>query len=688
MMKLKLIVVSFYLFTCCAINANFFKKFGEAIEETGKSIGDATRQIEEEIGKTLDPESTPERPSRPATDSGANGSTPTENQNSLPANPSAAEAPPVQVLSPSATQPDFNEVWEAETYRFENQPIDKERVFFSPDGETVAYVARKGSRVAMCFNDQLGPTFDEILTKPVFSDDSKMHAYVGRKRDNLHVVINNHDVGPPFVRFDHKEIKISQTAGLVAYAVVVKQGEDPVLYINHKKVGQYYDFPSFSVSNNGENFTYLGFVNSDGTRWLNLNGKTKELPKKEGIYHQSAFLDAGFFPASNQHYAIIRDQKSRTEVQTYMMTGGQKWDNIESVDGIWESEDWILIQSGRNLFLNGELIETGIERDSAVVRPKEKKWAALKKYKNGYTVVSNFHEESFEYGEIRDLQITPSGKRFAYTCSNNGPKFFVVDGEEYGPFTRYAETTIEFSKNEESWIASVINGVQLGGPNLFFFNGEKFQRESILESCVSDDGLYFATLSNSRREKKPLLSNKENYLAEEHTFVERGRPPGENSAFIDPGNTLVYVSNIGEPGYNTINFDGKVARFQGWIPYSMPLEEPEFHQPEGTASLIKLFSQRGGWAAVSALTNPDQRTGSPFFYGDNRRSFSTKFDTTHDADIDSAALFINWDFHKFAYQMILPVNWKDIVDEYHYVTYMAKFTKDGDWHLVTRRLKE
>lgn len=69
-------------------------------------------------------------------------------------------------------------------------------IFFSPDGQKVAYAVSKDDGWALSVNGVTGPAFDS-LSDVVFSPDSEHFAYTGRKEAKEFVVID-HEIGPGF----------------------------------------------------------------------------------------------------------------------------------------------------------------------------------------------------------------------------------------------------------------------------------------------------------------------------------------------------------------------------------------------------------------------------------------------------------------------------------------------------------
>ena len=110
----------------------------------------------------------------------------------------------------------------------------------SPQLDGFAYVVKSDKGVAVYRNDEQRGEFDDFQAYSLkFSDEGSAFAFVMKKADKWHVVVNN-DVSPGYDDVD--ELSAPDKAGHIAYVATV--GGKDALYIDHKKVREIEGFVS------------------------------------------------------------------------------------------------------------------------------------------------------------------------------------------------------------------------------------------------------------------------------------------------------------------------------------------------------------------------------------------------------------------------------------------------------------
>ncbi len=90
--------------------------------------------------------------------------------------------------------PAFDALSSSAAYDSPNSGLDTSTVTFSPNGERVAYVARRGEKRLIVVDGQEGPEYQFILSQPLFSEDSAHVAYVAWENNTIVVVVDGKPV--------------------------------------------------------------------------------------------------------------------------------------------------------------------------------------------------------------------------------------------------------------------------------------------------------------------------------------------------------------------------------------------------------------------------------------------------------------------------------------------------------------
>ena len=174
------------------------KKAEEAVKEVEKHVTGEGEGAKEKQGSQKDGEATPAETPKP----GAEGSGSTSSE--VVAEASSAQAGALSV-QPSRVVP------------LGTLPADVklESVVFSPLLDRAAWVGRSGSRQAVFVNGKAGPAGDEVVSGIAFSPDGATVAYVLRRGDLQHLVVND-QVGEGIEHINRQSLVFSASGARVA----------------------------------------------------------------------------------------------------------------------------------------------------------------------------------------------------------------------------------------------------------------------------------------------------------------------------------------------------------------------------------------------------------------------------------------------------------------------------------------
>lgn len=224
------------------------KKTDEALKEVEKQLTDEKDEAEgsKEEGTSGDasPDAAPKSSPTSSPQGQADAAEPSQPQGTL-------DVAPARVVALGTVPADFK----------------KETLLFSPNLDRVAWIGRVGSRQAVYVNGEAGPAGDQILGTPMFNADGSRIAYVLRRGDTQHLVIDG-QMSEGFERIDLKSMQFSKSGkrfAAHAYGPEIEDGAPrEFVCVDGEQIGPLRGIQALRFV--GEEVAYIHAVRAEGSK--------------------------------------------------------------------------------------------------------------------------------------------------------------------------------------------------------------------------------------------------------------------------------------------------------------------------------------------------------------------------------------------------------------------------------------
>jgi Tol biopolymer transport system component len=349
-----------------------------------------------------------------------------------------------------------------------------ETVVFSPDGNRIAYRAKKGEKWCAVLDGKIGPEFD-VVCEAIFSPDGRRVAYAAEEGGTWHVVVDG-QIGPAYNQV--REPVFSPDGKRVAYEAEI-DGKWRAI-VDGRPQAPFDEVGGVEFSPGGEHFKYVVYMGTkdrrqrlvidekpmkafdristscfsrDGTRWayVGVEGRGNRTAwhhvfvdgQKIGAYTGSSF--AAFFLTfsdDGEHLAfeacvdgkkvLIVDGEAKTE----LLDGKVYWDTDLFKRSARLAYVWHINGKAR-VVLDGkpgpaydQILST--ERGSVVYSDDDSHHAYVAQ-KGQKDVVVVDGDESPEYDDVwsYSLQLSRDGRTHAFVAPEGKRRFMVVNGRPH-----------------------------------------------------------------------------------------------------------------------------------------------------------------------------------------------------------------------------------------------------------------
>ncbi|MFG0257637.1 MAG: hypothetical protein ACF8GE_07025 [Phycisphaerales bacterium JB043] len=318
----------------------------------------------------------------------------------------------------------------------------------SPAPADLATVGPAGSRMAVYYNGEPGPKFDEIIaTQPtpegggglqiMFSPDGSRIAYAGRKRDKFTLIIDDQEVAtglydgnqnsiegigftPDSQHYFYRLGKLDEN-GARTWSFVMDGVPSPAL-----SDGRFQAL----VSPVGNGYVLIGTLKETGEQVMIRDGSVVDARPTKFMYSPDGRLYTLEHDSTGNQISLKLDGQA-------LYTGAY---SVHEIILAPEGESWAMIghphdgQDGPRLILNGEVIEgrllnLGMQKPFQF-SPDGSRWSAIMMPDHGrqYAVIDG--EEGDEYQSIESVTFSPDSQHVSYWGRSPSGAFFVIDGEE------------------------------------------------------------------------------------------------------------------------------------------------------------------------------------------------------------------------------------------------------------------
>jgi hypothetical protein len=266
------------------------------------------------------------------------------------------------------------------------QDVDSSKLWFSPDGNRFAYVARNGKKRHAVVDGRLGPPFEDVRDLG-FSSDGSLTAYSAKSHKQWSIVVN-HRAGPLFDAINDS-CEFSRSGRHYAYAAF-RSGQAWVVH-DGRLFGPFADLGADArisagcpviLSDDGKHFACV--VKLDGVERVLVDG-------------------------------VLRDAFSRIHYPLVFSPDGARF----AYSAEREEQALLVVDGHANPIANEVL--------SVQFSPNARRIACI--VRNGQrarAIVDGVHGPEFD--SIRDLIFSPDNRRVAYTAKRDGRYLEVIDG--------------------------------------------------------------------------------------------------------------------------------------------------------------------------------------------------------------------------------------------------------------------
>ncbi|MCK4739468.1 MAG: PD40 domain-containing protein [Deltaproteobacteria bacterium] len=305
--------------------------------------------------------------------------------------------------------------------------IRRDIFVFSPEGNTVAYVAKKGSQWLTVINGEEGEPFQAIARKTlVFSPNGERVAY-GAQKNNKWLVVLDGKSGPTYEMILMKSLVFSPSSA--RFAVAFSENSKSFVILDNIK-GNLYDeiLPeSITFSPDNKKLAYAARAGADWFIVTHSNGVVTRAKSFDKIFPKSLVFSPDskrlFFSATKNKfvYGVLGDELSPpykyiAEETTRFSPNGEVVAYAAK-----KPKQWFFVSSGEPAI--GPYASFG--RESITFSPNGSNLAYIAKNKDGWIVVVNqIAHEPYDAVMKGTLQLDDDGLA-TYVVINDGEVFVV-----------------------------------------------------------------------------------------------------------------------------------------------------------------------------------------------------------------------------------------------------------------------
>ncbi|MEN6356144.1 MAG: hypothetical protein ABFD83_03560 [Armatimonadota bacterium] len=426
---------------------------------------------------------------------------------------------------------------------------------FSPDGNRLAYTARKGSKWVMVVDGKESAEFDGVR-EPYFSADSKHICYVGFRGKDAILVLDGKECGkypgicmnfPSFTaKTPQRQIDTMYCPGIFgpngrfAYSAVKARGKDGtdkiVAVIDGKETSAYDGIGGIEFSPDGK---HVAFVARKAERkFVVLDGKP------EAKYGDIDGL-LTFSPDSKRLAYVATNYDANGDGQSFVVLDGKPGQKFHDISGISvsfspdskhlsyfaspDSEKYCMVVDGKAGKTYDEVGEMGRE-PCQIYGPDGRLYYSATKGDKHYMVIDGVQSPVYDDMVQPYPVLSRDGKHYAFTAMKNDRWFVVHDGVEgahYG--TIYDASLAITGDNKLVYKAAKPDSCQY----ITVIDGK--EHPEIENPAFSPDGTRMAY----------IMENDNNFINKESVMLD-GRKIGEfESVFgfnFDPNNNLTFLA--------------------------------------------------------------------------------------------------------------------------------------------------
>ena len=331
-------------------------------------------------------------------------------------------------------------------------------VWVSPDGQRLAYKAKKGKKWVVVVDDVEGQEYDEILGLLKFSPDGKRFMYAGRRGDKFVMVVDGMESKEYDGIFNYFFTPDSHRHVIVAMRAIAS-GRPKFIIVTDGSEGPEYDEIRQS-SLEGQRIAYSA---RRGKKWVLVKDSIESQEFEEFGWRMAFSPDSQRFAYSAKHegkWKVIVDGAEKGDYEAVRPFGSAEQPAFFSADGqrvayaAKRGGMWFAVIDG----VEGPPYDF-IEGDSSQFSPDSQRviYTAMKGEK--WRVVLD-GVEGKGYDRVAPVQFSPDGRKIAYIAMQEGRLFLVtngIEGPKYQAPARSYWSDIRFSPDSQR-VAYLIPG--------------------------------------------------------------------------------------------------------------------------------------------------------------------------------------------------------------------------------------
>ncbi|MBW8782592.1 MAG: PD40 domain-containing protein [Verrucomicrobia bacterium] len=302
---------------------------------------------------------------------------------------------------------------------------------FSPDGQRLAYIAKKGTKTVVVVDGKEGPAYDKIGNPiPAFSADGRHMAYTARNYGQPEVVVLDGQPGPGFDNIPATSLIFSPDGGRLAYGGQSENGKWRV--VTDGLAGPEYDqVDNLVFSPDGRHLAYHA---KRAGKWTLIVDRAEIATGEE--------FAKGFatFSPDNQRIAQALKQDDKWKVITAALDGSAS----HVVGGEFDRG-------------------TGL-----VVFSRDSKHLAFVGWNGDKRMAVLDEKRGMEFDTVSHLVFSPDGQRLAYEAgkfykldpSKKDTRFIVIDGAAQPEYEGLVPGSLAFSADSRHVAYAVCKGDQ------------------------------------------------------------------------------------------------------------------------------------------------------------------------------------------------------------------------------------
>jgi Tol biopolymer transport system component len=329
-----------------------------------------------------------------------------------------------------------------------------QRVAISPNGQHIAFVTQQGSRTVAVIDGKAGPKFDSIESIGpnmadafLFSPDGKRCAYVGKKSDQLTVVVDDQPI-PGGLQV--KNFHFSPDGAHYAFTTIAANNDPWFEVFDGKPQSQAYVSEPLEpmFSSDGKHFAYHGTVKFTPQKFGDLLmmdgqpqtsfGKVREFQFSADGKHwafigdDAAYVKDPNHPTEKSHLIVDGTEKASFPRMSHLILSpdGTHVAMIFGRDQLTDYTAWLDGKTWDFTYTSSAWIQPAMTDDGS-------KLAYLQWKMGGKKAVVVNGKAGLEYNDINNVHFSADNHLYytATMAGGNGLSMFVVrDEDEFGPY--------------------------------------------------------------------------------------------------------------------------------------------------------------------------------------------------------------------------------------------------------------